>query len=257
MNDLIILGSVALFASTMTFFTGFGLGTILLPVFALFFDTALAIALTGIVHLVNNVVKFLLMHKSIHKEVLIKFGLPAIGGAVIGALILMYGLRDHTLYSYVMDGREFHITVVNLVIGILMIGFAMIELFPLLSAPLKDRLVLGGFLSGFFGGLSGHQGALRSLFLIKYGLSKEAFIATGVVIALMVDVARIGTYIRPMNGLDLAPIQTKLIVACSAAIIGAVVGKLTLKKVPIGSLQVVISVAILVFALAIASGIVS
>lgn len=42
-------------------------------------------------------------------------------------------------------------------------------------------LPLGGLLSGFFGGLSGNQGALRSAFLLKAGLSKEAFIATGTV----------------------------------------------------------------------------
>lgn len=257
MDDLIILGGAALIASIMTFFTGFGLGTIMLPVFALFFDTALAIALTGVVHLVNNLFKFLLLRKSVNTEALVKFGIPAVAGAVIGALILVYALTDHLLYSYILNGTVFNVTLINLVIGILMIGFAVIELFPVLSAPLKNRLVLGGLLSGFFGGLSGHQGALRSLFLIKFGLSKEAFIATGVVIACFVDVARIGTYAKPLMGTDLSTIQTKLIVACGAAIAGAVIGRLTLKKMPIGSLQVIVSVAILVFALAIGSGLVS
>jgi acyl-CoA reductase-like NAD-dependent aldehyde dehydrogenase len=41
-------------------------------------------------------------------------------------------------------------------------------------------LPVGGLLSGFFGGLSGHQGALRSVFLLRAGLTKESFIATGV-----------------------------------------------------------------------------
>ncbi len=38
-------------------------------------------------------------------------------------------------------------------------------------------------MTGFFGGLSGMQGAMRSAFLAKSGLGKEAFIATGAVIA--------------------------------------------------------------------------
>ena len=49
-------------------------------------------------------------------------------------------------------------------------------------------LPLGGALSGFFGGLSGMQGALRSAFLVRANLSKEAFIATGVVVAALIDV---------------------------------------------------------------------
>ena len=49
MTELIIC-LVALFGSALTFFSGFGLGTILVPVFALFFPIELAIALTAIVH---------------------------------------------------------------------------------------------------------------------------------------------------------------------------------------------------------------
>lgn len=47
-------------------------------------------------------------------------------------------------------------------------------------------------MSGFFGGLSGNQGAFRSAFLIKAGLSKDAYIATGVVAAVIVDLTRLG-----------------------------------------------------------------
>ena len=38
-------------------------------------------------------------------------------------------------------------------------------------------------MSGFLGGLSGHQVALRSAFLIKCGLTKESFLGSGIVIA--------------------------------------------------------------------------
>ena len=68
--------------------------------------------------------------------------------------------------------------------------FALLELVPSLEARIKfDKkyLPLGGALSGFFGGISGHQGALRSAVLLKCGLEKEAFIATGVVCAVVVD----------------------------------------------------------------------
>lgn len=53
----IIIAVVALLASALTFFSGFGLGTVLMPVFAAFFPVDLAIALTAIVHFLNNVFK--------------------------------------------------------------------------------------------------------------------------------------------------------------------------------------------------------
>jgi hypothetical protein len=45
-----------------------------------------------------------------------------------------------------------------------------------------------------FGGLSGHQGALRSALLLQAGQIREAFITSGIVIAVMIDVARLGMY---------------------------------------------------------------
>ncbi len=52
--EFVVIPVVALLASLLTFFSGFGLGTILLPVFALFFPVDIAVALTAIVHLLNN-----------------------------------------------------------------------------------------------------------------------------------------------------------------------------------------------------------
>ena len=65
--------------------------------------------------------------------------------------------------------------------------FAVVELMPAASTwSLASRYVVpGGLLSGFFGGLSGHQGALRSIFLLRAGLTKDAFIATGIAVALL------------------------------------------------------------------------
>ena len=47
--ELILIGLAALFTSALTLFSGFGLGTILMPVFALFFPLPLAIAATAVV----------------------------------------------------------------------------------------------------------------------------------------------------------------------------------------------------------------
>jgi uncharacterized protein len=67
---------IAFFASILTFFSGFGIGTIMLPVFALFFPLEIAIVMTGIVHLLNNLFKALISGKDFDKKVVLKLGIP-------------------------------------------------------------------------------------------------------------------------------------------------------------------------------------
>jgi hypothetical protein len=49
--SFVLVGIAAMLASLLTFFSGFGLGTILLPVFGVFFPIRVAFGLTAIVHL--------------------------------------------------------------------------------------------------------------------------------------------------------------------------------------------------------------
>tara|TARA_B100000900_G_scaffold369391_1_gene347198 strand:- start:111 stop:335 length:225 start_codon:yes stop_codon:yes gene_type:complete len=72
-TELILVGLVSLFASFLTFFSGFELGTLLLPVFAIFFPTKIAITLTAIVHFFNNIFKTTLTYKDINFEILKRF----------------------------------------------------------------------------------------------------------------------------------------------------------------------------------------
>ena len=55
--EYLVIAVAALVVSMMTFFSGFGLGTLLLPVFALFFPVEIAVATTALVHLANNLFK--------------------------------------------------------------------------------------------------------------------------------------------------------------------------------------------------------
>ena len=81
-------------------------------------------------------------------------------------------------------------------ISILFIIFAIVDLIPQVKKINFDKkhLPVGGFLSGFFGGLSGNQGALRSAFLVKHGLEKSVFVATTVAISSLVDITRLSVY---------------------------------------------------------------
>ena len=83
--EYFIICLVAFLTSILTFFSGFGLGTILMPVFALFFPIELAITLTGVVHLFNNVFKLIIVGQKADKIVLFKFGVTAVIAAFLGA----------------------------------------------------------------------------------------------------------------------------------------------------------------------------
>ena len=194
--EYILIPIVALLASALTFFSGFGLGTLLLPAFALFFPVDVAIALTAIVHFLNNTFKLVLVKNQINWKIALQFGLPALLFSFIGAFLLNKITNTNILAEYTLNHKVFQITLMKIIVAVLLIFFALFELIPKLKNlqfP-KKYLPIGGILSGFFGGLSGHQGALRSAFLTKVGLSKEAFIATGVIIACMIDVSRMSVY---------------------------------------------------------------
>ncbi|MCH8903611.1 MAG: sulfite exporter TauE/SafE family protein [Bacteroidetes bacterium] len=254
--DLIIIGFFAAFASLLTFFSGFGLGTILLPVFAVFFPMDVAIALTGIVHLLNNLFKMTLVGKKANWRVVLKFGIPAIIGAFFGAQLLMRVSGETQLASYDLLGETFYITPIKLTIAILMISFSLLEITPMLKKIKfnKERPYAGGLISGFFGGLSGHQGALRSVFLIKYGLPKEAYIATGVFIASVIDITRISVYFTKMSDIDISGNILTLSVAVGAAFVGAVIGKLLLKKITLGFVQITVMIMIILLGIALGLG---
>jgi len=248
----------AFLASGLTLFSGFGLGTLLLPVMALFFPLDLAIALTAVVHALNNLFKCWLLGRHADKGAVVKFGIPAILSAVVGARVLLYLSDLQPLINYQVWGREAHVMPVKLVVGCLMVVFALFELAPRLanlSMPAR-YLPVGGLLSGFFGGLSGHQGALRSAFLIKAGLTKESFIATGVVISLLVDIPRIIMYGISLPALSLEANRLLLAAAILAAFGGAWLGNRLLTKVTLRLVQTLVALMLLGIAAALGSGLI-
>lgn len=256
--EILLIALTAFFASILTFFSGFGLGTILSPVFILFFPVDLAIALTGVVHFFNNLFKLILVGKKADKGVLLRFGLTAIVAAFIGSALLISVSGMSPIHTYLLFGKEMHIYPVKLMIAILLIIFAAMDLQPYLNKLEfgRNKLILGGLLSGFFGGLSGHQGALRSAFLIKAGLTKEAFIATGVVVACFIDFTRLSVYASKFLSSGLADNILVVVIATSAAITGAVAGNMLLKKITLKFIQTLVAILLIIIALALGGGVI-
>lgn len=113
---------------------------------------------------------------------------------------------------------------------------------------------LGGLLSGFFGGLSGMQGALRSAFLSRAGLTKEAFIATGAVIACFIDFSRLVIYSTTLVRESVHLNYGLLAAAVLAAFLGAALGNNYLKKMTMRGIQRIVAAMLFGVALGLVSG---
>jgi uncharacterized membrane protein YfcA len=261
MTAYLSVSLAALLAAGLTMYSGFGLGTLLLPVFALFFPIEIAVVATALVHGANNVFKVSLLGRFADRGVVLKFGLPAIAAAVLGALALGWVTQSGSSVRIEVNQSVFEITPIKLLIGLLMISFALIDLLPRFRSMAFKRsyLPLGGVLSGFFGGLSGHQGALRSAFLAKTGLSTQGFVGTNSVIGLLVDLTRISVYaaLFVTAGGQLGEFNAWPLVITGAlsAFCGVLIGKRFLHKVTMSSIQTLVGILLFGVGLALVFGV--
>jgi uncharacterized membrane protein YfcA len=252
----LIVCSVAFLASALTFFSGFGLGTLLLPAFAVFFAIEKAVALTAVVHFLNGVFKLFLVWRRIDRAVVVRFGLPAIVGAFAGAGLLVWLAGGGPLLTYSLFGRSVEVVPVKLVVGLLLLFFACAEGLPAfrtITFPPRYQ-PLGGLLSGFFGGLAGMQGALRSAFLVKAGLAKESYVATGAAIAFLIDVSRLSVYstliLQQRAGLDYGLLAAAIV----AALLGSLLGNHYLAKATMRGIQSLVAALLFAVALGLITG---
>tara|TARA_B110000881_G_scaffold184707_1_gene172575 strand:- start:1347 stop:2096 length:750 start_codon:yes stop_codon:yes gene_type:complete len=212
----IALSLIATFiAAALTVPAGFGLATMITPVVFLWLEPHEAVAVVAIVHGSHNAWKLKVLKESVDYSAVRRFGWAMVVGALIGASLN---------------------TVVDAAPLLLLVGIALIVL-PLLSVTerwtnfrlpeTEDRI--GGFGSGFFGGLTGHQGALRAMFLQKRLPDNTEYAATAALLALVVDLTRIPVYIG-LGGWQIVDSGLLIIGLVFAAILGVQLGKRWLKK---------------------------
>lgn len=246
MFSIFLITVVTLAASLAAFFSGFGLGTILMPIVALFFPLPIAIMLTAIVHLFHNLLKTGLLWKKIDWTVALQFGIAAWIAAIPGALLLKIISTIPPLKTYTFHFIHGRISILHIIVGMLLIFFAAIEWLPNKRFQLKN-LYLGGALSGFFGGLSGFQGAFRSFLLLQEKMKPDVFIATNACIATAVDIVRVAIYSFAFHKI-MAEIQISLL---SGALVGAtagiLIGMVFVKKITLQFLRNGISLLLFLF----------
>ena len=214
--ELVVFSLLATFvAAALTVPAGFGLATMITPVVFLWLDPHEAVAVVAIVHGSHNAWKLKVLRKSVDYTAVRRFGWAMVVGALIGASL-----------NTVVESEPL----------LLIVGIALVIL-PLLSITegwtnfrlpeAEDRI--GGFGSGFFGGLTGHQGALRAMFLQKRLPDKSEYAATAAVLALVVDVTRVPVYVA-LEGWQILDAGWLILGLILAAVLGVQLGKRWLKK---------------------------
>lgn len=254
----LIICIAAAATSALTLFSGFGLGTLLLPFFALFVPVDLAVAMTAVVHLLNNLFKLSLLGRAADRGVVVRFGLPALAASLLGAWALVGLTELQPLATYTMAGTAHQVMPVKLVIGLLMMSFVLLEGLPRFQRLSFEprHLWFGGLLSGFFGGLSGHQGALRSAFLLKCHLATQTYIATGAVIACLVDLSRVVVYAGHFTVAGVGSHAPLLVATTVSAFAGAWAGSRWMKKITMRTVQVLVCCLLLAIGTGLAVGLI-
>ena len=253
--EYFLIAACSFLASLLAFYSGFGLGTILMPIIAIFFPLPVAIALTAVVHLFHNMFKAGLLWNEVDWRIVVRFGGSAIIAAMLGAWLLQKLAFRTPITIYEFFGRREDISLLNLLIGGLLILFATLEAFPQRAIKMKS-LFWGGAMSGFFGGLSGNQGAFRSLFLVKANLQTKSFIGTNAAIAVAVDIIRLIIYGWSF-GFLLKSISISLwTVSVGGSLAGVCLGMIFLKKVTITFIQKAIICLLYVLGILLAMGVI-
>lgn len=216
MFDLIVLLASTL-AGAVAGISGFGIGSILTPLLALQTGTKIAVALVSIPHVIATAVRFWGLRHALDRRVFIHFGILSAMGGLLGALL---------------NGRV-NSPALAIVFGCLLMFAGVSGL-----AGWTQRMRFGdktawvaGALSGFFGGLVGNQGGIRSAALLGFGIPKESLVATATAIGLVVDAARMPVYVFNYPH-EIAGHTVLIVVAVVGVMVGTLWGVRLLRRIP-------------------------
>jgi uncharacterized membrane protein YfcA len=172
---------VSILAGGVAAMSGFGIGSLLTPLLAIHYGTKLAVAMVSVPHLLGTAARFIGLRKQLDRKIFLHFGLMSAAGGLAGALLNAHAGSPS----------------LAIVFGCLLIFAGLSGLTGLVDRMRFGRRVawLAGALSGFFGGLVGNQGGIRSAALLGFDIRKEALVATATAIALVVDAARMPVYL--------------------------------------------------------------
>jgi uncharacterized membrane protein YfcA len=196
---------------------GFGISTIMIPVLLMFLPLPQTLLLVGIIHWFNDIWKMLLFRGGIRWRLFLAFGLPGILTSFIGSSLSLKVPPE----------------ILSRILGVFLIAYVLFIIFNR-TFKLNQRLsvaVSGGALTGFFAGIFGIGGEINAVALSAFNLEKAVYVATAGAISFMIDSTRIMTYIRGGIGSEPA-ILSGFLIFIPASLIGAMIGKKGVEKIP-------------------------
>lgn len=197
--------------------SGFGIGSLLTPLLAAQIGVKTAVAAVSVPHLAGTATRFWRMRRDVDRDVLRRFGIPSAAGGLAGALLNAWA-SNPTL---------------ALVFGGLLVFAGASQMSGKADRwRFRGRLAwFAGAASGFFGGLVGNQGGIRSAALLGFDVSKARFVATSTAVALLVDVVRVPVYVYVERD-QIAAISGLVIVAIAGVMVGTLAGGPLLAWIP-------------------------
>jgi uncharacterized membrane protein YfcA len=226
---LIAVGAVGVVAGATAAVSGFGIGSLLTPLFALRLGGVTAVAAVIVPHALATALRAWRLRRSIDWSVLRRFGVLSAAGGLAGSL-LFARLGGATLLRVL--GALLVLTALSVLTG----WAERVRLRPFAAWPL-------GFLSGFFGGVAGNQGGLRAAVLLGFGLAPAAFVATSTATGLLVDAARAPLYFW-RAGDTIAAAWAPVLVASTGVVVGTLLGERLLLGLPAARFQQLVAVLV-------------
>lgn len=232
--EITLIALLTIVAGMIGTITGFGTSTIMVPVLLFWFPLPMTLLLVGIIHWFGDIWKISLFRKGFNWKLVLSFGIPGVLLTWFGAQLVF--TTPEELLSRILGGF--------LVVYTIFLFFNPSFKFKSSTAT----AAIGGGLSGFFAGVFGVGGAVRSAFLAAFNLPKAVYIATAGAIGLAIDSTRLIAYWQDGTTIGDLPLWS-LAVFIAASLVGAQIAKKVVDKIPQGTFRTVVAAFLFIIAL--------
>ena len=212
----LLVGAVALAASTLAAITGFGGAAVLLPALVLAFGVRDAVPILTVAQLVGNGARVWFNRRELDRRVVGWFALGCVPLALLGGVLFSRAPA----------------AILTRLLGLfLLLVVAWRRLRPGVgSRPPLRAFALVGAGSGFLSALLGSVGPLMAPFFLAYGLVKGAYIGTEALSTVVMHLAKLAAY----RGTDVLPTSSLLagLAIGPVMVLGSWIGKRVVDRMP-------------------------
>ena len=219
------------FGGAVASVAGFGIGSLLTPVLAASTGAKIAVAAVSIPHAIGTSIRLWRFRHAVDWRIVRSFGITSAAGGLTGALLNTFA-----------TGRALEI-----VFGCLLILAGASQVSGVAQRwRLRGALAwVGGAISGFFGGLVGNQGGIRTAAMLGFDVEKRRFVATTTAVAWLIDAARVPVYLA-VERTALFSLRPIIMLAAAGVVAGTLFGEKLLERVPERRFRAVVGTLLLV-----------